>query len=232
MSAPQDPKKVNPRLEQAGASDEAIQNIHSVLLREKQEPTEEQRMTPMIMLGILGFVSAMIFFVCVYLVHFRGGLNPGFDFFDAALVYDERFKEIAKDTGPAKAVDPIVAGRRLYATMGCIQCHGAAGAGTPGMFPPLAKSEWVEGSEERLVRILLNGMNGPVTVKGNVYNGAMPAFKDQFNDEKLAHVLTFIRQEWGNAAPAIAPEKVAEIRKATAARGAKPWTEAELLAIP
>lgn len=231
MSAPQDPKKINPRLEQAGASDEAIQNVHSVLLREKQEPTEEQRMTPMIMLGVLGFVSAMVFFVCIYLVHFRGGLNPGFGFSDAALVYDERFKEIAQDTGPAKAVDPVVAGKKLY-TANCVACHQANGNGLPGAFPPLAKSEWVEGSEERLVRILLHGLSGPVTVKGNTYNGAMPAFKDQFNDEKIAHVLTFIRQEWGNAAPAITAEKVAEIRKATADRGAKPWSEAELLALP
>ncbi len=227
MSAPQDPKKINPRLEQAGASDEAIQNIHSVLLREKQEPTEEQRMTPMIMLGILGFVSAMIFFVCVYIVHYRADFDP--------LAYDERFKEIAKDTGPAKAVDPVAAGQKLYASMGCIGCHGPSGAGAgaaPMGFPPLAKSEWVEGSEERLIRILLNGLNGNVTVKGNVYNGNMPAHRDNYNDLKIAQVLTYIRQAWGNAAPAIAPEKVAEIRKATADRGAKPWTEAELLAIP
>ncbi len=223
MSSTPDPKKINPRLEQAGASDESIQVVHSVLLREKQEPTEEQRMTPMIMLGILGFVSTMIFFICVYIVHHRAGFDP--------LAYDERFTGISQDTGPAKPVDPIVAGQKLY-TANCVACHQTNGMGLAGAFPPLAKSEWVEGSEERLVRILLQGLNGPIKVKGNTYNGAMPAFKDQFNDDKIAHVLTYIRQAWGNAAPAIAPEKVAELRKATAARGAKPWTEPELLALP
>jgi mono/diheme cytochrome c family protein len=59
----------------------------------------------------------------------------------------------------------------------------------------------------------------------------MPAFGPgggyNWNDAKIAQVLTFIRQEWGNTAPPITPEKVAEIRKAEAAR-AKPWSEAEL----
>jgi mono/diheme cytochrome c family protein len=68
-------------------------------------------------------------------------------------------------------------------------------------------------------------------VKGNPYNGNMPAFGPgggyNWNDAKIAQVLTFIRQEWGNAAPAITPEKVAEIRKAESAR-AKPWSDAEL----
>jgi mono/diheme cytochrome c family protein len=132
------------------------------------------------------------------------------------------------------AVDPVAAGKKLYAT--CATCHQTSGKGLPNVYPPLAASEWVTGSEERLIRILLHGLNGPLTVAGKQYNGAMPAFGPgggyNWSDDKIAHVLTYIRQEWGNAASSIAPEKVTAVRTQGAAGRAKPWTQAELEAIP
>src|SRR5689334_7138616 len=92
MSA-QDPKANNPRIEQAAASDQNIQKVHAILLREKPEPAEGYSPMP---LFLLGFVSAMIFIVSVYFVHNRGGIGPGLSFKEAALVYDERYD-------PAKA---------------------------------------------------------------------------------------------------------------------------------
>lgn len=223
MSA-QDPKKTNPKIEQAGASDENIQDVHAILLREKQEPEEGYSPMP---LFLLGFVSAVIFIVAIYFVHNRAEFDP--------LAYDERFdaSKMSKTTAVVQ-VDPIVAGKKLFAT--CAACHQANGQGVPSVYPPLADSEWVTGSEERLVRILLHGLNGPVTVKGNSYNGAMPAFGPgggyNWSDEKISYVLTYIRQEWGNKAPAITPEKVKEIRTGGAAGRAKPWSAEELLALP
>ncbi|MEY4483221.1 MAG: hypothetical protein RL693_673 [Verrucomicrobiota bacterium] len=211
-------------LEQAGATDESIQRVHAILLREQDEPKEG--FTPM-PLFLLGFISAMIFLGAVYFVHNRGDFDP--------LVYDTRYDaEAAKAAAAApKPLTPeqiIAKGKVLYTT--CASCHTPSGMGVPGAFPPLAGSEWVNGPEEGVVRILLNGLSGSVTVKGSIYNGNMPAFGPgggyNWNDAKIAQVLSYIRQEWGNTSPPITAEKVAEIRKLEAARS-KPWSEAELL---
>jgi mono/diheme cytochrome c family protein len=88
----------------------------------------------------------------------------------------------------------------------------------PGVFPPLAGSEWVLGKEATLARILLHGINGSLTVKGSTYNGAMPAFKEQLQDAEIAAVLSHVRSQWGNQGAVVAPEVVATARKDTAAR--------------
>jgi mono/diheme cytochrome c family protein len=243
MSA-QDPKANNPKMEQAAASDQNIQKVHAILLREKPEPAEGYSPMP---LFLLGFVSAMIFIVAVYFVHNRGGIGPslnsgvsGLSFKEAALVYDERYDPAtAPGAGAAKELTPeqvIAAGKKLYAT--CATCHQASGLGLSPTYPPLAKSEWVNGSEDRVIRILLNGLNGEVTVAGAKYTGLMPAFGKvpgggyNWSDDRIAQVLTYIRQEWGNAAAPITTEKVKEVREAVAAARTTPWTEAELLALP
>jgi len=109
----------------------------------------------------------------------------------------------------------------------CAACHQATGLGLPGAFPPLAGSEYVLGEEESVVRIVLRGLTGPVTVKGQTFNGAMPAWVDQLSDAEIAAVLTYVRSSWGNRAEAIAVEKVAGERAATTGRTA-PWTAGEL----
>jgi len=231
MSSP-DHKATNPQIEQAGASDENIQQVHSILLREKPEPTETKLPLPLFMLS---FVSAMVLIVAIYFVNHTGGLGPRFGFDKAAMVYDERFNpENAPSNLQEVKVDPIAQGKKLYNTV-CIACHQATGLGVPGAFPPLAKSEWANGSEERIIRILLHGLNGPITVNGGSFNSAMPAIGPgsgyNFDDAKIAYVLTYVRQEWGNAAPAITPAKVKEIRTGAAASRTAAWTATELEAI-
>lgn len=230
MSSP-DLKGTNPQMEQAGASDESIQQVHSILLREKPEPTESKMPMPLLMLG---FVSAMVLIVAIYFVNHTGGLSPRFGFDKAAMVYDERFNpENAPGNQQEAKVDPIAQGKKLYNTV-CAACHQATGLGVPGAFPPLAKSEWVNGSEERIIRILLHGLSGPITVNGGSFNSAMPAIGPggyNFDDAKIAYVLTYVRQEWGNSSPAVTPEKVKEIRTGAAAGRTTAWTAAELEAI-
>ncbi|MFT3869496.1 MAG: cytochrome c [Nibricoccus sp.] len=223
MSAP-DPKGTNPQIEQAGASDESIQQVHSILLREKPEPTESKMPMPLFMLG---FISAMVLTVAIYFVHNRGGFSP--------MVYDERFDPATAPSSQQEVkVDPVAQGKKLYNTV-CAACHQATGMGVPGAFPPLAKSDWANGSEERVIRILLHGLSGPITVNGSNFNSVMPAIGPgsgyNFTDEKIAYVLTYVRQEWGNSAPAITPEKVKEIRTGAAAGRTTPWTASELEAI-
>lgn len=226
-----DPKDKNPKIEQAGASDESIQQVHSILLREKDEPQENHSPMP---LFLLGFISALILMVAIYFVNNSGGLSQTFSFEQAAMVYDERFdpKNAPSSTAEVK-VDPLVLGKKNYNTV-CAACHQANGAGVPGVYPPLVNSEWVTGSEERAIRILLHGLQGPIKVEGKEYNSVMPAIGPggyNFSDEKIAAVLTYIRQEWGNKAPAVTKEKVTEVRTKGAAGRATPWTAAELEAI-
>jgi mono/diheme cytochrome c family protein len=78
--------------------------------------------------------------------------------------------------------------------------------------------------------LVLNGLQGPFVVKGQTYNNAMVPWK-QLSDEQIADILTYIRSDWGNNAPAISPEFVTQIRKADAAQSDS-WTQEQLLAVP
>lgn len=94
-------------------------------------------------------------------------------------------------------------------------CHQATGAGLPGVFPPLDGSEWVQGEPRVLANILLHGITGEITVKGNKYQGAMPAYS--FSDAELAGIASFIRSNWSNKAEPLQAELFAKERAQTAA---------------
>ena len=116
-------------------------------------------------------------------------------------------------------------GATVYAGT-CAACHQANGEGTPGLFPPLAGSEYVTGDPGRLIRLVLRGLTGPVTVRGATYDGQMPPWQ-QLSDAELAAALSFVRSSWGNGAAAVTVEDVARERTATAGRMG-PWTVADL----
>ncbi|NUQ92742.1 MAG: cytochrome c [Gemmatimonadaceae bacterium] len=111
----------------------------------------------------------------------------------------------------------------------CAACHQAQGEGTP-TYPPLAGSEWVNGAESRLVRIVMHGLQGDVEVQGQVYNGAMPAWGTTLSDAEIAAVLTYIRASFGNQSLPVTTATVAQTREANAGRKT-PWTIPELLLI-
>ena len=123
----------------------------------------------------------------------------------------------------------FAAGKDLFAAS-CASCHQLTGLGMEGLAPPLADSEWVLGSPERLSRILLHGVRGPLTVKGNTYELEMPSLS-VFDDEQIASLLTYIRREWEHAADPVNAKMVKKIRDATSSRN-EAWTEAELLKVP
>lgn len=207
------------RLDEAGASDEQLQRVHAILLREKPEPTEGFSPLPLMLLGLM---SALILFSAIYLGRYSGGFDP--------LVYDERILPGMLEGGAAPvAQDPKVLGKRVFAN--CVACHQPTGQGLAGAYPPLAGSEWATGPDERIIRIVLDGLSGPITVKNTQFNNSMPAFGTQLRDEQIANVLTYVRSEWGNNAPAVSPERVKEIRAAVAGRTG-PWSPDELLKIP
>ena len=108
-------------------------------------------------------------------------------------------------------------GATLYSTL-CAACHQASGTGLPGVFPPLAGSDWVNGKDSTMAAIVLQGVSGQLTVNGVAFNGAMPSFKAQLSDEQLAAVLSHVRSAWGNASPAVEPRTVARVRDELKAR--------------
>lgn len=123
----------------------------------------------------------------------------------------------------------FAAGKDLYA-VSCAACHQLTGLGMEGLAPPLAESEWVLGSHERLTRILLHGVRGPINVKGKLWELEMPGL-GVFDDEQIASIMTYIRREWDHGASPINAASVAKIREANSSR-IEAWTEAELLKIP
>ena len=134
------------------------------------------------------------------------------------------FQNTGYPTGAGDRRTPIqlvsadsVDGSVVYAAQ-CVACHQASGMGLPGVFPPLVGSDWVLENDERLVQILLHGIQGELVVNDMTYNGVMPAFP-QLSDGDLAAVLTYIRQDWGNEGTAITPDQIASGRERFPDRG-------------
>lgn len=119
-----------------------------------------------------------------------------------------------------------VDGAQVYSA-NCASCHQTNGEGLAGVFPPLAQSRWVTGSADRLVQIMLYGIQGPLEVRGTVYNGVMPAFA-RLSDAELAAVTTYIRETWGNAGSPIGVDDIETGRERFPDRVA-PWAGGEEL---
>ncbi len=129
----------------------------------------------------------------------------------------KKVKEVYSTTNlKGKDFEAFNQGKALYSKEGfCITCHQADGKGLPGSgFPPLSGTEWVTGSEDRLIKIILKGMMGPIVVDGKNYEGMVPMtpFEGMLNDQELAAVATYVRNSFGNQASVILPEKVKEVR--------------------
>lgn len=193
-----------------------IHYLHAPIMREQAEPRDGREPVP---LWLTVFYGAVVFWGGYYLASYNGGFQPN--------VYDERIIRGAQvvDAEP----DPAEQGRRLF-TVNCAACHQQSGQGVAGQFPPLAESEWVTGEPAILIRILLHGLQGPITVRGNVYNGNMPAFGAKLDDQQLSLVLTWIRQNWGNSAGEITPDWITQVRTSEQSRVA-PWTSEELQSV-
>jgi nitrite reductase (NO-forming) len=108
----------------------------------------------------------------------------------------------------------VKAGEQLFAGT-CSVCHQANGAGLPGVFPPLAKSDFLAADVKRAVNIVLKGFSGKVTVNSNEYNSVMPPM-NQLNDDEVANILSYVLNSWGNPGGRVTSDEV------KAARGAAP----------
>ena len=102
---------------------------------------------------------------------------------------------------------------RLYLTY-CTACHQRNGEGDNNRYPPLVDSDWVTGDEDRLIDVVLNGLDGEITVKGKTYDELMPAHA-HLDDFAIASILTYVRDEFGNISEPVSTIKVTERRKAS-----------------
>ncbi|HZM05579.1 MAG TPA: cytochrome c [Candidatus Saccharimonadales bacterium] len=110
--------------------------------------------------------------------------------------------------------DPKAKGKEIFMRI-CAACHQRDGAGKDGVAPTLIGSEWVLAPDAGpLVRIVLNGLTGPVEVEGRSWNLAMPPWRENLDDDQMAVVLTYVRSTLGtNHGAAVPPEFIGVARQ-------------------
>lgn len=168
--------------------------------REHADPTERAGAVPKLMLAlVLALVVAGVAYICAEPINQPSAWGDGRD-----------ARELAGPTGPQAGA--AINAAAPYASL-CAACHQASGQGLPGVFPPLAGSEWVNGNPGTAAAIVLYGVSGPLTVAGRSFNGAMPPFKGQLSDEQVAALLSHVRSQWGNTSASVSSSEVAQVRE-------------------
>lgn len=197
-------------------------NQPTPMMPETAEPRMESMAAP-IWLFILLF--GLLYWGMVYFDHHSGWFSPQ--------VYAP-YTSIAElqEFQPLPTGGPNLQRGKIVYDATCGLCHGPDGMGKPGQAPPYVGSEWVQAIANVLVRIPQKGLSGPIHVNGQEWNQvtSMAAMGETLSDDDLANVLSYIRTNWGNKAPAITPEEVHTVR-ADAAKHPGPYTEAELKAL-
>lgn len=191
-----------------------VAGLHAPLRREPAEPEEGVEAPPW---WLWAGVILSLFVGGFYLGRHSGPFAP--------VAHQGRFAETAGGTPEALQTPAPVDGKRVFNAR-CATCHQADGSGIPGSFPPIVGSETVTGDPDDIIKIVLYGLQGKITVKGVTYNGVMPGWKDQLSDEEVAAVITYERSMGDNQAGAVTAEQVKEIRAALGERG--PMTATEL----
>ncbi|MES2295968.1 MAG: copper-containing nitrite reductase [Pseudomonadota bacterium] len=121
----------------------------------------------------------------------------------------------AAASGTLTLQDQINAGKSLFNGT-CSVCHQANGAGLPGVFPPLAKSDFLNADPKRALGIVLHGLSGKVTVNGQPYESVMPPM-NQLNDDEVANIVTYVLNSWDNKGGQIHVGDVKAVRAMPAA---------------
>jgi nitrite reductase (NO-forming) len=118
----------------------------------------------------------------------------------------------AAATGTLTKEQQVKAGESLFAGT-CATCHQPDGKGLPGVFPPLAQSDYLAKDPKKGAGIVLHGLSGKVTVNGQEYNSMMPPMAN-LNDDAIANILTYVHNSWGNDGKQVTATEVAAERKA------------------
>jgi mono/diheme cytochrome c family protein len=203
-----------------------VHEVHSAIQREKREPRAGMEPLSIWLIAVYGMA---IFFGGAYLGRFSGNFSG--DSLDPALIPTAKTQGPGGATGPAAELSQADRGKKVFSA-NCATCHQANGLGVSGQYPPLAGSEYVLGGTKRLGMIVLKGLQGPLTVKGAQFGTAvMQPWDKTLTDAKIADVLTYIRQEWGNKASPVNAAQISALRKELASHPDS-YTEADLKAVP
>ena len=227
MSNPEDPKQPHGALEIDYRETTDITHVHAAIQREKKDPLMADSVpVPFWLMGVFFVIFGWGIY---YLGQFNGGYSG--DVFSENAGFAGSKKAGGGPGGEAAAQPETVVeqGAKVFKN-NCATCHQPTGLGIPGQYPPLAGSEFVNGTPKRLAMILLKGLQGPVKVHGNTFNGAMPTWTT-LQDKQIAAVLTYIRQEWGNKGGEVEKEQIAKEREVLKDRS-EPWAEADILGVP
>jgi mono/diheme cytochrome c family protein len=205
---------------QTGMNDEEMVEVHAKLNKEKHPPTQGFLIAPLIFV----FVFGCLIFVCsIQLAHSTNGfqIHPPTEVVELS----EEEKEVLR------IERKIDSGKKLFA-VNCASCHQASGMGLGDQYPPLAGSEWVSVNPELIIKVITKGLKGEIQVKGKTYApaGGMAAVSNLKTDREIANVATYVRQAWGNEAPEVSDEEVAQVR-ADSADQKDQWIGQELQSI-
>jgi len=207
---------------------EDVQQVHAAIQREKQEPHAGLEPLSLWLIAIYGFT---IFFGGAYLGRYSGNFSgDGLDPLGGA-PRSTKSGAIGPGGVTQAELSPAERGKKIFSA-NCATCHQMSGTGVAGQYPPLAGSEYVTSGTRRLGMIVLKGLQGPLVVKGVTYGSAvMQPWEKTLTDAKIADVLTFIRQEWGNKGGPVTPEGIAALRKELV-NHSDSFTEPDLKAVP
>ncbi len=115
---------------------------------------------------------------------------------------------VAADAAPSS--DQLMRGEKIFLEK-CALCHQPSGLGAPPVYPPLAQSDWLAADRERTIKVLCEGLSGPIVVSGQRYDNLMPA--QILDDAQVADVLTYAATSWGNQGAIFKAEEVASARR-------------------
>lgn len=205
-----------------------VQEVHAAIQREKREPRVGLEPLSIWLIAIYGLA---IFLGGAYVGRYSGSFSG--DSLDP-LGGPPPTKKTALGPGGGEQqaeLSPHDRGKKIFAA-NCQTCHQANGLGVPGQYPPLAGSEFTTGGSRRPAMIVMKGLQGPVTVKGQKFGTAvMQPWDKTLTDQKIADVITYERSEWGNNASPITKEQVTALRKELA-NHPDSYVEPDILAIP
>lgn len=190
-----------------------ILEIHEAALRESSLPEEGNERGPWwLYTVIVGTLAFGFFYMGFYLGEFSDRTH---------VLYES-------ETAQVSEVEPELTkaelGQQTYTNV-CQNCHQADGAGIPGVYPTLHGAPLAINEKEKLIGLILHGLEGELLRENGTYNAIMPAWQDRLNDKEVAAVATYIRTQFGNAAGEVIAEDVTPVRERERTQS---WTETEL----
>jgi mono/diheme cytochrome c family protein len=208
---------------------EEVQQVHAAIQREKREPRVGQEPLSIWLIVIYGLA---VFFGGAYLGRYSGNFSgDGLDPLGGPPPTKKTAAAGPGGGGPAAELSQAERGKKVFAA-NCQVCHQADGQGSPSQgYPPLAGSEITNGGSRRAAMVVMKGLQGPITVKGQKFGSAVMQPWESLGDQKVADVLTYERQAWGNTGGPVTKEQIAALRKELASHPAS-FTEPDLQAVP